>query len=128
MEMKIASYGLLSVAGITALLLGSLMLFDENGTDMRLSWQVLVPTLMVVSGFFVVISGLVFKSHLSKPRTGATGLLGEIGVVKEPILQEGKVFVHGELWKAISKDPVEKGAKVRVIKVENLVLEVEPVE
>jgi membrane-bound serine protease (ClpP class) len=128
MEMKIASYGLLSVAGITSLLLGSLMLFDENGTDMRLSWQVLVPTLMVVSGFFVVISGLVFKSHLSKPRTGATGLLGEIGVVKEPILQEGKVFVHGELWKAISKDPVEKGAKVRVIKVENLVLEVEPVE
>ena len=128
MEMKIASYGLLSVAGITALLLGSLMLFDENGTDMRLSWTVLVPTLMVVSGFFVVISGLVFKSHLSKPRTGATGLLGEIGVVKEPILQEGKVFVHGELWKAISKDPVEKGAKVRVIKVEDLVLVVEPVE
>lgn len=128
MEMKIASYGLLSVAGITSLLLGSLMLFDENGTGMRLSWQVLVPTLMVVSGFFVVISGLVFKSHLSKPRTGATGLLGEIGVVKEPILQEGKVFVHGELWKAISKDPVGKGTKVRVIKVENLVLEVEPVE
>jgi membrane-bound serine protease (ClpP class) len=128
MEMKIASYGLLSVAGITSLLLGSLMLFEENGTGMRLSWQVLVPTLMVVSGFFVVISGLVFKSHLSKPRTGAKGLLGEIGVVKEPILQEGKVFVHGELWKAISKDPVEKGAKVRVIKVENLVLEVEPVE
>jgi len=128
MEMKIASYGLLSVAGITSLLLGSLMLFEENGTGMRLSWQVLVPTLMVVSGFFVVISGLVFKSHLSKPRTGATGLLGEIGVVKEPILQEGKVFVHGELWKATSKDPVEKGVKVRVIKVENLVLEVEPVE
>ena len=120
MEMKIASYGLLSVAGITSLLLGSLMLFEENGTGMRLSWQVLVPTLMVVSGFFVVISGLVFKSHLSKPRTGAKGLLGEIGVVKEPILQEGKVFVHGELWKAISKDPVEKGAKVRVIKLRTL--------
>jgi membrane-bound serine protease (ClpP class) len=128
MEMKIASYGLLSVAGITSLLLGSLMLFEGNGTDMRLSWQVLVPTLTVVSGFFVVISGLVFKSQLSKPKTGARGLLGEIGVVKEPILQEGKVFVHGELWKAISKDPVEKGAKVRVINVENLVLEVEPIE
>jgi len=128
MEMKIASYGLLSIAGITSLLLGSLMLFEGNGTDMRLSWKVLVPTLMVISGFFVVISGLVFKSHLSKPRTGARGLLGEIGVVKEPILQEGKVFVHGELWKAMSKDPIEKGAKVRVVKVENLVLEVEPIE
>jgi membrane-bound serine protease (ClpP class) len=54
--------------------------------------------------------------------------LGEIGMVKEPILKEGKVFVHGELWKAISKDPIEKGAKVRVVKVENLVLEVEPIE
>jgi membrane-bound serine protease (ClpP class) len=128
MEMKIASYGLLSIAGITSLLLGSLMLFESNGTDMRLSWKVLVPTLMVVSGFFVVISGLVFKSQLLKPKTGARGLLGEIGVVKEPILQEGKVFVHGELWKAISKDPIEKGAKVRVVNVENLVLEVEPVE
>ena len=128
MEMKIASYGLLSIAGITSLLLGSLMLFEGNGTDMRLSWTVLVPTLTVVSGFFVVISGLVFKSQLSKPRTGASGLLGEIGVVKEPILQEGKVFVHGELWKAIAKDPVAKGAKVRVVNVENLVLEVEPIE
>ncbi|MDH4203974.1 MAG: nodulation protein NfeD [Desulfobacteraceae bacterium] len=128
MEMKIASYGLLSIAGITSLLLGSLMLFEDNGTDMRLSWKVLVSTLTVVSGFFVVISGLVFKSQMSKPRTGASGLLGEIGVVKEPILQEGKVFVHGELWKAISKDPIEKGAKVRVVKVENLVLEVEPIE
>ena len=82
MEMKIASYGLLSIAGIASLLLGSLMLFEGNGTDMRLSWKVLIPTLTFVSGFFVVISGLVFKSQLSKPRTGASGLLGEIGEVK----------------------------------------------
>lgn len=128
MEMKIASYGLLSVAGITSLLLGSLMLFEGNGTDIGLSWKVLVPTLMVVSGFFVVISGLVFRSHLLKPRTGASGLVGEIGVVKESIVTQGKVLVHGELWKAISKDPIEKGAKVRVVKVINLVLEVEPIE
>ena len=128
MEMKIASYGLLSVAGITSLLLGSLMLFEGNGSDMRLSWQVLVPTLAIVSGFFVVVSGLVFKSQISKAKTGADGLLLEIGVVREPILREGKVFVHGELWKAISKNPIEKGTRVRVIRVENLVLEVEPLK
>ena len=128
MEMKITSYGLLSVAGITSLLLGSLMLFESNGTDMGLSWKVLVPTLVMVSGFFVVISGLVFRSHLSKPRTGASGIVGEIGVVKESIITEGKVFVHGELWKAISKDPIETGTKIRVVRVINLVLEVEPIE
>jgi membrane-bound serine protease (ClpP class) len=128
MEMKIASYGLLSIAGITSLLLGSIMLFENSGTGMRLSWQVLISTLVLISGFFVVVSGLVFKSHLSKPRTGAQGLIGEIGVVRESLMPEGKVFVHGELWNATSKDPIQTGTRVRVVKVVNLVLEVEPVE
>jgi membrane-bound serine protease (ClpP class) len=128
MEMKIASYGLLSIAGITSLLLGSIMLFENSGTGMRLSWQVLISTLVLISGFFVVVSGLVFKSHLSKPRTGAQGLIGEIGVVRESLMPDGKVFVHGELWKATSKDPIQTGTRVRVVKIVNLVLEVEPVE
>ena len=128
MEMKIASYGLLSIAGITSLLLGSIMLFENSGAGMKLSWQVLIPTLVLISGFFVVVSGLVFKSHLFKPRTGARGLIGEIGVVREALMPEGKVFVHGELWKATSKDPIQTGARVRVVKIVNLVLEVEPVE
>ena len=128
MEMKIASYGLLSIAGITSLLLGSIMLFENSGTGMSLSWEVLIPTLVLISGFFVVISGLVFKSHLSEPKTGARGLIGEIGVVREPLMPEGKVFVHGELWNAISKDPIQTGTRVRVVNIVNLVLEVEPVE
>ncbi|OQY11731.1 MAG: serine protease [Desulfobacteraceae bacterium 4572_187] len=128
MEMKIASYGLLSIAGIISLLLGSIMLFENSGNGMRLSWQVLIPTLGLISGFFVVVSGLVFKSHLSKPRTGAQGLIGEIGVVRESLMPEGKVFVHGELWKATSKDPIQTGARVRIVNIVNLVLEVEPVE
>ncbi len=128
MEMKIISYGLLSIAGIISMFLGSLMLFESTGSELTLSWSVLLPTVALVSGFFVVISGLVFKSHISKPRTGARGLLGEIGVVKQDLENEGKVFVHGELWNAISNEPIKKGTKVKVVKVINLVLEVEPVE
>jgi membrane-bound serine protease (ClpP class) len=128
LEMKIASYGLLSIAGIASLLLGSLMLFEDSGSGRELSWGVLIPTMVVVSGFFVFISGLVFKSHMSKPKTGTSGLVGEIGVVKETILTEGRVLVHGEMWKAISKDPIEKGVKVRVVSVERLVLQVEPLD
>ena len=79
------------------------------------------------SGFFVLVSGLVFKSHLSKPKTGASGLIGEIGVVKEPLIPEGKVLVRGEIWNAISIDPIQKDVKVRVVNVINLVLEVEQV-
>ena len=128
MEMKIASYGLLSTAGVVSLLLGSLMLFEGEGDSLRLSWQVLIPTITVVSAFFVGVAGLAFKAQLSKPKTGDRGLVGEIGVVKKKISPEGKVFVHGELWFARSDSPLEEGDKVRVIKMDNLVLEVEPLE
>ncbi|MFH1102932.1 MAG: nodulation protein NfeD [Pseudomonadota bacterium] len=125
MEMKIASYGLLSIAGILSLLLGSLMLFETESPELRLSWQVLFPTLFIVSGFFVGVASLVFKSQVSKPRTGSKGLIGEIGVVKKALEPEGKVFVHGELWNAVSKKPLKEGTKVRVTGIENLVIEVE---
>jgi len=49
-------------------------------------------------------------------------------VVRESLVPEGKVFVHGELWKAVSKNPIQTGARVRVVNIVNLVLEVEPVE
>lgn len=127
MEMKISSYGLLSVAGVVSLFLGSIMLFEKESPEFRLAWQVLIPTLVVVSGFFIAIAGLVFKSQVTKPKTGTMGLVGEIGVVKKRLATEGKVFVHGELWNAVSPEPVDVGEKVRVTRVENLVLEVQAI-
>jgi membrane-bound serine protease (ClpP class) len=128
LEMKVTSYGLLSVGGIISLFLGSLMLFQGTSPEMRLSWRVLIPTVIMVSGFFVAIASLVFRSQISKPRTGDKGLIGEIGVVKERLEPGGKVFVHGELWNAEAAEPIEVGAKVRVIGVDQLVLRVEEVK
>jgi membrane-bound serine protease (ClpP class) len=128
MEMKITSYGLLSVAGIISLFLGSLMMFKGSGPDLKLSLKVLLPTVILISGFFVFVAGLVFRAQMSKPRTGTKGLVGEIGIVKKALAPEGKVFVHGELWNARSEQTIEEGKKVRVINVMNLMLEVEPLE
>jgi membrane-bound serine protease (ClpP class) len=126
MEMKITSFGLLSVAGVVSLFLGSLMLFEGEGPQAGLSWQVLIPTVLVISLFFVTVAGLAFKAQTAKPRTGDRGLFGEIGVVRQKVDLEGKVFVHGELWYARAREPIEEGQKVRVTGVDNLVLEVEP--
>ena len=125
LEMKVTSYGLLSVGGIISLFLGSLMLFEGGAPEMRLAWHVLIPTVIMVSGFFVVVAGLVFRSQISKPRTGDKGLIGEVGVVKERLAPGGKVFVHGELWNAQAQEPIEAGAEVRVTGVDKLVLKVE---
>jgi len=127
MEMKITSYGLLSVAGIVSLLMGTLMLFDTKDLAIRVSWQVVLPTLALVSGFFVVAAGLVFRAQKSQPRTGSDGLIGEIGVVSKKFDPEGKVFVHGELWRASTKVSLIEGEKVRIVGVQDLVVEVEPV-
>ncbi len=128
MEMKITSYGLLSVAGIVSLLLGSIMLFEGGTPDTKLSLRVLLTTVILISGFFVAVAGLVFRAQISKPSTGSKGLVGEIGIVKKSLAPEGKVFVHGELWNARAKEPLDENVKVRVVKVVNLVLEVESVD
>ncbi|MBW1896387.1 MAG: hypothetical protein JRI47_04960 [Deltaproteobacteria bacterium] len=129
LEMKVTSYGLLSLGGIISLFLGSLMLYDGGGAPgMRLSFHVLIPTVVLVSGFFVAVAGLVFRSQMSKPRTGHTGLVGETGVVRQRLGPEGKVFVHGELWNAESAEVIEVGEKVRVVGAVDLLLRVEKLD
>ena len=123
-EIKVASYGLLSIGGVICLTLGSIMLFNTGTTGLRVSWSVLIPAVLVISGFFITVAFLAVRAHIAKPRTGYQGLIGEIAVAKESLAPEGKVFVHGELWNATSDDVVPVGSKVEVIGVENLLLKV----
>ncbi len=128
LELKVTSYGMLSVAGVLSLVLGSLMLFKGAGPQFQVAWQLLVPTVLVISGFFVAVVTLVVRAHTHQPIGGPEGLVGEVGVVKKANGQEGKVQVHGELWKARFKEPAAVGAKVTVQAVERLTVTVIPVK
>ncbi len=128
MEMKIASYGLLSVAGMVSLLLGSLMLFSGDSPESRVSWTVFVPTLLAVGGFFVAVAFLVMRAQTSRTATGTSGMVGEIALVKTPLSPRGKVMVYGEIWNAVAAVPIAAGASVRIVKADGLLLEVEPLE
>ena len=124
LEIKVTSYGLLSIGGVICLTLGSIMLFNTGNTDLQVSWSVLIPAVLVISSFFIGVALLAVRAHIAKPRTGYQGLIGEIAVAKEALAPEGKVFVHGELWNATSEDTVPAGTRVEVIGVENLLLKV----
>ncbi len=124
LEIKVTSYGMLSVGGVICLTLGSVMLFNTGTPGVRISWSVLIPAVLVISGFFMTVAFLAVRAHMTRPRTGDQGLIGEIAVAKEPLAPEGKVFVHGELWNATSEEIVPVGDKVEVIGVENLWLKV----
>jgi membrane-bound serine protease (ClpP class) len=124
LELKVTSFGMLSFAGVLSLVLGSMMLFKGAGPQFQVAWHVLLPTVLLVSGFFVGIVLVVVRAHTRKARTGADGLVSEVGVVKQVQGREGKVQVHGELWQAVfeDEDTVSVGEKVRVVAVEDLVV------
>lgn len=124
LEIKVASHGLLSFAGVLALVLGSLMLFRVPGHTSRLAMSVFVPTVGIISAFFVTVAALAFRAQVSKPQTGSEALVGMIGVAREELCPEGKIFVNGELWNAIADQKVSAGEKVQVAAVENLRLKV----
>jgi membrane-bound serine protease (ClpP class) len=123
LEFKITSYGLLSVAGVVSLFLGGIMLFREGeGGGVAISWSVLIPTVITISLFFILVAGIVFRSHLQRSMTGTAGMVGERGVAYTALNPEGQVFVHGEYWQAESTEPVAAGETVEVLQVAELKL------
>ncbi len=123
-EVKVASHGLLSFAGVLSLVLGSLMLFRVPGHTNRLAMSVFIPTVLIVSGFFVTVASLAFRAQMRRPQTGTEALPGIIGEVKKDLLPEGTVFVGGELWNAVADENIFAGEKVEVVSVANLRLKV----
>lgn len=126
LEVKVASYGLLTVAGLVSFIFGSLMLIRSPFPALRVGLAVVLPTALAVAFVVIFLLARVLRSYRRQPLTGAKGLAGEFGEAAVALEPSGKVFVHGEYWEAISRAPIPKGARVRVVKVVGLLLEVEP--
>lgn len=114
LELKVQSYGILSVGGIIAMVIGSIMLINTPIPELRPSLKFIIPVAVGISLIFIFLIALVIKAHLKKAYTGREGLVGEEGVARTDIDPEGKVFVHGEIWEAESLEKILKGTKVRV--------------
>ena len=127
-EIKIVSHGVLTLGGIAAMILGSVMLIDSPLPDMRIPLTTIIITALAVAGFFTFIVGTAARALWSQTTTGREGLVGEVGVVRTRLAPRGQVFVRGELWNAESESPVEPGDSVRVAKIEGLTLRVVPVQ
>jgi len=124
-EVKVVSHGVLAVGGVVSLLLGSLMLYEAPAADLRVSWWVLVPTVSLTAGMFIVALTAGVKALGRRPMTGAAGLIGLTGVARSMLDPEGQVLVLGELWRArADPGPVAEGETVRVVAVEGLTLKV----
>lgn len=129
LEVKVTSYGLLTVGGLISFVLGSLMLFDGPIPALRVSAGVVLPTAVVVASATVFLLTRVLKAYRQQPMTGREGLVGEIGRVIGDLAPVGKVVVHGEYWDARSVGgTVAVGNNVRVVAVHDRSLDVAAVD
>lgn len=125
LEIKIISHGVLTIGGIIAMTIGSLMLFESPAPFMKLSLAVIFPAVAVTALFFSVLIGLAYKAYRRKPITGTEGLLGSYGIADTDITREGgRVTVHGEIWSSYSEDAIDKGKRIIVEEVSGLKLKV----
>jgi membrane-bound serine protease (ClpP class) len=129
LEVKVTSFGLLTVGGLICFVLGSLMLFDAPIPDMRVSLGVIVPTAVVVAGVTGFLLSRVVRAHRKQVLTGQEGLIGEIGKTLNELAPDGKVLVHGEYWDAHSTgSAIAAGSPVRVLAVKQRRIDVELAE
>lgn len=131
LEIKITSYGLLTVGGAISLLLGSVMLINSESAleFVSISWSVIIPAVLFTVAFFVFAIGMGVKAQKRKPTTGAEGIIGETGEAITDLNPEGRVRVHGEIWSATSREgKLKKGTRVAVTAVKGLTLTVRKVE
>jgi membrane-bound serine protease (ClpP class) len=130
-EIKITSYGLLTVGGIVSLLLGSIMLIDTESPleIIAISWSVIIPAVLVTAAFFIFAIGMGIRAQRRTPVTGQEGMVGVMGEALSDLRPEGQVRVHGEIWRAVAPDQtIKAGARVRVTGVKDLLLTVRAVE
>ncbi len=127
LEAKFTAHGVLGVGGTVAMVLGAVMLIDSPFPEMRVHWGTAIALALPFSAITVLLLTLAVRARRGKVGTGREGMIGETGAALTELSPEGKVFVHGEYWDAVSARPVAAGARVRVTAIEKLKLTVEPV-
>lgn len=126
-EIKVTSYGLLTVGGIISLALGSIMLINSESSleFIRISWSVIVPAVLLTAAFFAFAVGMGIRAQRRKPTTGIEGLVGEVGEAITTLNPNGRVRVHGEIWNATSDEgKIAAGTSIIVLSIQNLQLRV----
>ena len=127
LEVKIVSFGMLTIGGLIAFVLGSIMLIDSPGDFMQIGFEIILAATLLTAGLFIGIVMLAVKSQKKKVASGISTLVDKEAVVINEITPEkmGQVKVSGEIWRAKSSSSHQKKDRVIVKSVDGLTLEVE---
>jgi membrane-bound serine protease (ClpP class) len=134
LEAKYTSHGVLAIGGVLAMLLGALMLIRSPLTGAGVSLGVALGVTLPFAALTVLLMRLVLRTRAWKQTTGREQLTGAAAEVTEAIQAisgpagesafAGMVRLHGELWRAASSQAIPAGARVRVLRVTGLTVQV----
>jgi len=122
LELKIQSFGLLTLGGIVSFFMGATILFDSPLPGGGLPMTTIVGMIIVILAFVFIVVRAVFNVHRGKVTTGIDGLIGEEGVALSDFSGKGKIMVHGEIWNAEFSGEVKKGEVLLVEKANGMIL------
>ena len=128
LEVTVTSYGVLAIGGVTAMLLGSLFLFNQDFPYYQLSWSVMLPVIALAVGFTFLVVNFGVRALRRQTPTGSEGMIGRIGSAKTNLTPGGQIFVQGEIWDAVSSAPVSEGQPIQITQVDGLTVHVKPLE
>jgi membrane-bound serine protease (ClpP class) len=115
------THGVLTVGGVIAFLIGSLMLFNRADPLFRLSLNYIIPATVITAAFFVLVIGKGLRAQLLPVKVGAQTLIGKTVIALTPIdLRSGRIFVEGEYWNAVSDTPIDKDEEAEIAAVQGL--------
>jgi len=120
------SFGALGFGGVIAFVIGSIILFDQEGTGYAVSLPLIFALSLITAGFFLFIIGAAIKARERPVVSGQEEMLHASGEVLDDFEGKGRIRIHGEIWLAESATPLRRGDRVQVVAVDGLVLKVQP--
>jgi membrane-bound serine protease (ClpP class) len=126
LEAKFTSHGVLGVGGTLSMILGAVLLIN-GPPEVRIHYSTAISVAIPFALITMFLVSIVIQARKGKVLTGATGMIGEVGVASTALAPEGQVLVRGEYWNAVADAAISPGTRVRVKAVESLKLRVEPI-
>jgi len=129
MEVLTPTYGPLTIGGIVSMSIGSMMLINSDLEFLQISKPLIFAAVGTTAAFLIFALGAVLKTMRTKPITGKEGLTGAIGkAVSDISSTDGKIFIRGEYWNAVSDKKIKKDTEVEVVEVNGLKIKVKKKE
>ncbi|MBH98158.1 MAG: serine protease [Rhodospirillaceae bacterium] len=125
-EFLIPSFGALGIGGIASFVFGSVILIDSDIPGLGIPIPLIFSVALIASLSIMLIIWLAMKSRNQPVVAGIEDIKRTKAIAKESFVTEGQVWVHGELWKARTNTPIEKGQKLSIVSINGLTLTIEP--